>query len=54
MQRHRRINGLPDVAEARVESRDGRPLPVHVDGDYVGEFRRVEYAALPRALAVVS
>jgi diacylglycerol kinase family enzyme len=54
VQRHRRIDGMSDVAEARVESLDGRPLPVHVDGDFVGEFTRIEYVALPGALAAVS
>jgi diacylglycerol kinase family enzyme len=51
---HRHVEGVPDVTEVRVEGVDGLPFPVQLDGDYVGEFRTLEYRAAPRALAVVS
>ncbi len=52
--RHRRVRTFPGTAEAIIESRDGRPLPVQVDGDYIGEFERVRFASAPGALTVVS
>jgi diacylglycerol kinase family enzyme len=52
--RHRYVEGLRAVTEARVEGVDGLPFPLQMDGDYVGEFDRVDYSAAPRALAVVS
>jgi diacylglycerol kinase family enzyme len=42
------------VRELRVRSRDGRPLPLQVDGDYIGQAAEVAFAVEPRALAVVS
>jgi diacylglycerol kinase family enzyme len=52
--RHRQIEPFADVREATVEATDGRPFPVQVDGDYIGQFERVEYGVAPLALAVVS
>ncbi|HEX2160699.1 MAG TPA: diacylglycerol kinase family protein [Thermoleophilaceae bacterium] len=52
--KHRQITPFTDVAEALVESADGRPLPVQVDGDYIGEQQSIRFSAAPRALTVVS
>ncbi len=52
--KHRQIEPFPDVEEVVVESADGRPLPVQVDGDYIGEEHTVRYSAAPDALTVVS
>jgi diacylglycerol kinase family enzyme len=52
--RHRQIESLGPMASARVETADGRPFPLQVDGDYVGEFEAVEYSVLPLGLAAVS
>jgi diacylglycerol kinase family enzyme len=46
------VASWPSVAAAR--SLDGRPLPIEVDGDYVGEAERVEYTAAPGALSVLA
>jgi diacylglycerol kinase family enzyme len=54
VQRHRQVDGLSALTEARVESVDGRPFPVQVDGDYIGEFDALDYGVLPAALAAVS
>jgi diacylglycerol kinase family enzyme len=54
VQRHRQVQGLPDVTEARVESVDERSFPLQVDGDYIGEFDEVEYGVLPRGLVAVA
>jgi hypothetical protein len=37
-----------------VSSVDGRPFPVQVDGDFIGQFEEIAYGVAPRALAVVS
>jgi diacylglycerol kinase family enzyme len=52
--RHRQVEGLSGVREARVEALGDRPFPVQVDGDYIGEFDTVEYGAVPRGLLAVS
>ena len=52
--RHRQIEGLRDVLEARVEAMDDRPFPVHVDGDYLGDFSEVQYGIAPGGLLAVA
>jgi diacylglycerol kinase family enzyme len=52
--KHRQVAPFPAVEEAVVESADGRPLPVQVDGDYIGAHDTVRYASAPRALTVVA
>jgi diacylglycerol kinase family enzyme len=51
---HRQITGLPDASELVVTSADERPLPLQVDGDYLGEVSEARYSILPDALNVVS
>ncbi len=51
---HRQIESLPGVSEAKVETVDGRPFPLEVDGDYVGEFERVRFDVAPRHLTAVA
>jgi diacylglycerol kinase family enzyme len=53
VQRHRQIEGLPGVREARVRALDGASFPLEVDGDYLGERDEVRYSVRPAALAVV-
>jgi diacylglycerol kinase family enzyme len=52
--RHRQITGLERLTELTVRSADERPLPLQVDGDYLGEVAEVRYAIKPRALNVVA
>ncbi|HWX98225.1 MAG TPA: diacylglycerol kinase family protein [Solirubrobacteraceae bacterium] len=52
--RHRQVTGLADMSELTVSSADGRPLPLQVDGDYLGEVQEARYSILPDALYVVS
>jgi len=54
VQRHRQIEGFQGIDAARVVTADGRPFPLQVDGDYIGEFSEVEYRVAPKALNVVS
>jgi diacylglycerol kinase family enzyme len=52
--RHRHIAALPPATELTVRSADGRPLPLQVDGDYLGEVAEARYSIMPRALSVVA
>jgi diacylglycerol kinase family enzyme len=52
--KHRQIESLTALERISVVTADGRPLPVQVDGDHVGDFEQIEYAVDPGGLAVVS
>jgi diacylglycerol kinase family enzyme len=52
--RHRQVTALPSFTELTVRSTDGRPLPLQVDGDYVGKVAEARYSILPEALNVVA
>jgi diacylglycerol kinase family enzyme len=51
---HRRVTGLGQMDEITVTSADERPLPLQVDGDYLGNVEQARYRVLPGALSVVS
>jgi diacylglycerol kinase family enzyme len=51
---HRQIATLADATELTVRSADERPLPLQVDGDYLGEVHEAHYSIMPRALNVVA
>jgi diacylglycerol kinase family enzyme len=51
---HRRVSGLSDLSELTVRTTDGRPLPLQVDGDYLGEVTEARYTIMPGALNVIS
>jgi diacylglycerol kinase family enzyme len=42
------------VEGLRVESRDERPVPLQVDGDYIGEVHSAEFGVTPGGLLVVA
>jgi diacylglycerol kinase family enzyme len=52
--RHRQVTGLSELTELTVRSSDERPLPLQVDGDYLGDVSEARYSILPRALNVVA
>jgi diacylglycerol kinase family enzyme len=52
--RHRQVTGFDPVEGFSVTSTDGRPFPVEADGDFLGNFERLDYGVAPRALAVVA
>jgi diacylglycerol kinase family enzyme len=54
MVRHRQVTGLSDLTELTVTASDERPLPLQVDGDYLGEVREARFSVMPRALNVVA
>jgi diacylglycerol kinase family enzyme len=51
---HRQVTGLHEVDELVVRSADARPLPLQVDGDYLGEVAEARYSIMPSALTVVA
>lgn len=51
---HRQMRPFAGLKTLRVWSTDGRPLPVQVDGDYIGELPEVEFSVQPRGLTVVA
>jgi diacylglycerol kinase family enzyme len=51
---HRQVAALSDTDELTVRSGDREPLPLQVDGDYLGEVMEARYSVLPRELSVVS
>jgi diacylglycerol kinase family enzyme len=50
---HPQVSPLTDVAEITVRSADERALPLHVDGDYLGEVTEARYSVMPDALRVL-
>jgi diacylglycerol kinase family enzyme len=51
---NRQISGLSDMSELTVRSADGRPLPLQVDGDYLGDVSEARYSILEQALNIVA
>jgi diacylglycerol kinase family enzyme len=51
---HRQILGFRDTAELRCVSSEGRPIPLHVDGDHLGDVTEAVFGVMPGALGVVS
>jgi diacylglycerol kinase family enzyme len=52
--RHRQISSFRDVTELTVRTADEEPLPLQVDGDYLGEVAEARYSILPQALNVLA
>ncbi|HSC05063.1 MAG TPA: diacylglycerol kinase family protein [Solirubrobacteraceae bacterium] len=52
--RHRHVHSFSGVQRLLVRSRDERPLPLQVDGDYIGEADEAVFAVRPNGIAVVS
>ena len=50
---HRQITGFSDVGGVRARSLDGQEIPLQLDGDWVGDFREVEFSVRPGGLTVV-
>ena len=52
--RHRRVHPFADVSQLRVTSRDERPMPLQVDGDYIGEVHEARFEAHADAMLIVA
>ena len=51
---HRRVHTFAGVREMTIRSGDERPLPVQVDGDYIGDHAEVAFSVRPGALRVLA
>lgn len=51
---HRQIVDFRDVGGLRCVSFDGRAIPLHADGDHLGDVTEAVFGVLPGALAVVA
>jgi diacylglycerol kinase family enzyme len=51
---HRRVEVFRTGLDVRVVSTDGRPVPIQVDGDYIGDAAEAVFGVSPGALTVVA
>jgi diacylglycerol kinase family enzyme len=51
---HRQVHAFSGVDGLRCVSADGRSIPLHVDGDHIGDVTEVVFGIRPGALSVVS
>jgi diacylglycerol kinase family enzyme len=52
--RHRQVVGFTGLTQLRVSSLDGQPLPVQVDGDFIGELDEAVFGVTPGGLLIVA
>jgi diacylglycerol kinase family enzyme len=52
--RHRQVAAFEGVTAVDVASEDGRPLPLQVDGDYIGETDEAVFRVVPQGITVVA
>lgn len=52
--RHRHVRPFTAAKHLRVRSLDERPLPLQVDGDYIGEIHEAVFGVTPGGIMVVS
>jgi diacylglycerol kinase family enzyme len=51
---HRQVAPFATSGEVLIESADGRPLPLQLDGDYVTELLEARFTVRPGALSVIA
>jgi diacylglycerol kinase family enzyme len=54
LSRHRKVHPFAGVHGLRVRSLDDRPLPLQVDGDYIGEAAEASFRVKPGGILVAS
>jgi diacylglycerol kinase family enzyme len=54
LERHRQVDGFRESRSIVVRSTDGREVPLHVDGDYIGNVTEAVYGVDDAPLHVVS
>ena len=52
--RHRAVTARTGLREVSITSRDGRPVPIQVDGDHITDAAAATVALVPGALRVVA
>jgi diacylglycerol kinase family enzyme len=51
---HSRVTGFADRSDVRIRSLDGRPVPLEVDGDWLGDVTEADFGITPGGLAVIA
>jgi diacylglycerol kinase family enzyme len=51
---HRRVYAFAGISGLRVRSLDDRPVPLQVDGDYIGAVPEATFGVTPGGLAVIA
>jgi diacylglycerol kinase family enzyme len=51
---HRQVHGFAGLESLRVRSADERPLPLQVDGDYIGAVAEADFSVQPGGMLVVA
>lgn len=54
MAHHHQVHPFSGLSGLTVRSVDERPLPLQVDGDYIGEATEASFSVVPRGLTVVA
>ena len=54
LSKHRKVEAFTGLAGLQVRSLDERPLPLQVDGDYIGEVDEAVFSVTRRGIAVVA
>lgn len=54
LERQRQMEVVGGLTQLHVRSLDGHALPLQVDGDYIGEFREVEFGVIAQGLRLVA
>jgi diacylglycerol kinase family enzyme len=52
--RHHRVHSFAGLHSLRIRTLDERPLPLQVDGDYIGEAEEARFGVTPAGLLVVA
>jgi diacylglycerol kinase family enzyme len=52
--KHRRVTGFNGLTEVTIRPLAERPLPLQVDGDYIGEVAEATVRVIPRGITVVA
>ncbi len=52
--RHRQVHPFGEVTDLMIRSLDERPVPLQVDGDYIGEVDEAVFGIKPRGILVVA
>jgi diacylglycerol kinase family enzyme len=51
---HKRVHAFSGLHGLRISSGDGRPLPLQVDGDYIGVVDEAVFRVVPSGIAVIA
>ena len=51
--KHRQVSAWNGIRHVECASGDGRPIPLQVDGDYIGDAVQARYEVVPGGLTVV-